>query len=95
MFKILDCTLRDGGYYTNWDFETNLINDYLKCMSDIKADYVEIGFRSCQKDRYYGPLAYSTNSYIDSLKVPKNLSKKLGVMINADEILKHKSKKNK
>lgn len=20
MFKILDCTLRDGGYYTNWDF---------------------------------------------------------------------------
>ena len=47
MFKILDCTLRDGGYYTNWDFETNLINDYLKCMSDIKADYVEIGFRSC------------------------------------------------
>lgn len=21
--QILDCTLRDGGYYTNWDFENS------------------------------------------------------------------------
>ena len=25
-FKILDCTLRDGGYYTNWDFKSQLVN---------------------------------------------------------------------
>ena len=24
--KILDCTLRDGGYYTNWDFDRNLVD---------------------------------------------------------------------
>lgn len=24
--KILDCTLRDGGYYDSWDFPTDLIN---------------------------------------------------------------------
>ena len=23
--KILDCTLRDGGYYNNWNFKKNLI----------------------------------------------------------------------
>ena len=23
--KLLDCTLRDGGYYNNWDFSKNLI----------------------------------------------------------------------
>ena len=28
--NLLDCTLRDGGYYNNWDFSTDLINDYLK-----------------------------------------------------------------
>ena len=28
--KILDCTLRDGGYYNNWDFSTNLSKNYLK-----------------------------------------------------------------
>ena len=27
--KILDCTLRDGGYYNNWDFSKDLIEDYL------------------------------------------------------------------
>ena len=26
--KILDCTLRDGGYYTGWDFSDNLVNSY-------------------------------------------------------------------
>ena len=28
--KILDCTLRDGGYYTNWDFDSNIIDNYIK-----------------------------------------------------------------
>ena len=30
--KILDCTLRDGGYYNNWEFKKDLINEYLKVM---------------------------------------------------------------
>ena len=42
--NLLDCTLRDGGYYNNWKFNKNLINDYLKVISDY-VDYVEIGFR--------------------------------------------------
>ena len=25
--EVLDCTLRDGGYYNNWDFKIELIND--------------------------------------------------------------------
>ena len=52
--KILDCTLRDGGYYNNWNFDIELINKYLKVMSDIKVDYVEIGFRSGEKKEYRG-----------------------------------------
>ena len=30
--KILDCTLRDGGYYNNWDFDQELVEVYLKSM---------------------------------------------------------------
>lgn len=26
--KILDCTLRDGGYYTNWDFDDKTVDAY-------------------------------------------------------------------
>ena len=28
--NLLDCTLRDGGYYNNWFFTKELINEYLK-----------------------------------------------------------------
>jgi len=49
--KILDCTLRDGGYYNNWEFSNELINEYLKVMNDLKIDFVEIGFRFLDKVR--------------------------------------------
>jgi len=83
--KILDCTLRDGGYYNNWDFSEELINDYLQTMSDIKIDYVELGFRSLNKNEYRGPCYYTTDDFLNSLKIPKNL--KISVMVNANEIL--------
>ena len=47
--KLVDCTLRDGGYHNNWEFKKDLINQYLKVMDDIKVDYVEIGFRFIDK----------------------------------------------
>ena len=41
--NLLDCTLRDGGYYNNWFFKKDLINEYLRVMDLLKIDYVEIG----------------------------------------------------
>ena len=71
--KILDCTLRDGGYYNNWDFSKEVVNDYLKTMSLIGIDYVELGFRSFQLKDFKGPTWYTTESYLESLSIPKNL----------------------
>jgi len=85
--NILDCTLRDGGYYNNWDFPKELVNDYLKAMSQIGIDYVELGFRSFQTKDFKGPTWYTTESYLNSLNIPKNLN--LGVMVNAFEIISH------
>ena len=85
----LDCTLRDGGYYTNWIFSKNLINDYLTSMNDIKIDYVEIGFRFLDNKKK-GALAYTKESFLKKLKIPKKLN--LGVMINASDFL-NKSRK--
>ena len=42
--KILDCTLRDGGYINNWNFDDTFINEYLSLMSKLNIDFVEIGF---------------------------------------------------
>ena len=89
--KVLDCTLRDGGYYNNWNFSIHLINKYLKVMSDIKVDYVEIGFRSLERKEFRGPCAYTTDQFLNDLKIPKTL--KLGVMINGAELIKENTLK--
>jgi 4-hydroxy 2-oxovalerate aldolase len=83
--NLLDCTLRDGGYYNNWNFSKELVNFYLKSISKSGIKYVELGFRSLKKNNFKGPNWYTTDEYIKSLKIPKNIN--LGVMVNAVEIL--------
>ena len=84
--KILDCTLRDGGYYNNWDFDNELVEIYLKSMGDAFIDVVEIGFRSPPKNSFMGPYVYSLDEHLESLPLPKNIL--IGVMINAKEYIK-------
>ena len=38
MIKVLDCTLRDGGYYNLWDFEPQVVESYLKSMAAANID---------------------------------------------------------
>ena len=85
--QILDCTLRDGGYYNNWDFSKEIVNDYLKVMSQVGVDCVELGFRSFKAKSFKGPTWYTTESYLNSLSIPKNLT--IGVMVNASELIFH------
>tara|TARA_B100000902_G_scaffold213715_1_gene203244 strand:- start:3285 stop:4886 length:1602 start_codon:yes stop_codon:yes gene_type:complete len=87
--NILDCTLRDGGYYNNWYFKKDLVNEYLRVMDIIKVDYVEIGFRFVDKIKIKGPTAYSEESFLRTLKIPKGL--KIGVMINAADFINNKN----
>jgi 4-hydroxy 2-oxovalerate aldolase len=86
--KIIDCTLRDGGYYNNWDFPDELINKYLLAMESAGIDYVELGFRFFETEgKFLGGCAYSTDDFIATLKVPDSI--KLGVMLNASDLLKY------
>ena len=83
-YKILDCTLRDGGYYNNWLFSKKLTQDYLYAMSKSGIKYVELGFRSPVKNVYKGQNWYTSEEYLNKLSIPKNLS--IGVMVNVFEI---------
>ena len=31
-FNLLECTLRDGGYQVNWDFDEDFVKDYLEAL---------------------------------------------------------------
>lgn len=82
---LLDCTLRDGGYYNSWNFPLNITDKYLDAMSAAGVDIVELGLRSLINKGFKGACAYTTDSYIRTLTIPSNL--KVAVMINATEIV--------
>lgn len=42
--KILDCTLRDGGYINDWNFGYNCITNTLKKLNTAHMDIIEVGF---------------------------------------------------
>lgn len=42
--KILDCTLRDGGYVNSWEFGQKVIFAIYENLSESKIDYIECGF---------------------------------------------------
>ena len=83
--KILDCTLRDGGYYTNWDFDKDLVKTYCKSMESLPIDYVEIGYRSIPLEGYLGEYFYCPEFVMKELKelMP---SKKLVIILNEKDI---------
>lgn len=82
---ILDCTLRDGGYYNSWNFPSEVVSDYLAAMAAAKVDIVELGLRSLKNSGFKGASAYTTDTYINSLEIP--LSLKVAVMVNASELV--------
>lgn len=47
-FKILDCTIRDGGYLNDWTFDKTLVRELYRNLSRAGIDFIEIGFRHKQ-----------------------------------------------
>lgn len=42
--KLLDCTLRDGGYINDWNFGFQTIRSLIRKLIEAQVDYVEVGF---------------------------------------------------
>ena len=80
---ILDCTLRDGGYYNKWDFPVELVGSiWLQC--NLRVDVVELGFRFLSNEGFKGPYAFTTDYFLNTLDIPESLS--VSVMINSSDL---------
>jgi len=80
--QICDCTLRDGGYYTNWDFNESLVINYFTTMNAIPAiTHIEIGYRSKPMSDYYGEYYYCPDHV---LRMAKEYcpNQQLAIMLN-------------
>ena len=82
---VLDCTLRDGGYYNNWNFPQRVVEQYLQAMDAANVDIVELGMRSLKNEGFKGAAGFTTDEYLDTLPLPPSL--KVGVMVNASELV--------
>lgn len=85
MLNILDCTLRDGGYYNNWKFDKDIVNNYLRAMEECSVNVVELGFRFNSSDSSLGPFGSTTEDFLQTLDLPTNLQ--YALMINGKEFI--------
>ncbi|MBR1402882.1 MAG: aldolase catalytic domain-containing protein [Treponema sp.] len=83
--KVLDCTLRDGGYCNGWQFGQKNIQKILKSLVDAGTDIIECGFLT-NKISYDADISKFTDlSQLQSF-IPNNYKKKLlVVMVNYGE----------
>ena len=77
--NLIECTLRDGGYYNNWNFTKKFANNYLNVLSQLGIDYIEIGFKKIINSRFWtidaGLRALCSHAHPPGqLQVPKTMN---------------------
>ena len=92
-FNIIDCTLRDGGYYNNWHFSENLIKKYIQQINLSPIKFVEIGFLTFPKNNRKGITANCSKRFFKNFDFPKNTN--FGIMINASDLINYKNELEK
>ena len=83
--KILDCTLRDGGYINNWNFKKNNIEFILKHLVLSGADYVECGFLK-EKEYDINKTFFNNTEQLSRLLPEEQNNTKFTLMINYGEV---------
>ena len=79
--NILDCTFRDGGYYTDWNFSDRIVLDTIKVLKPL-VDVIELGFKSPLKGGRYRRCSEHLLEFIE-----KN-NTKFSFMVNINEFTK-------
>lgn len=84
--KLLDCTLRDGGYINSWEFGEKNIDYIISKLDSANLDIIEIGFYTDMAHEF-GCALYSNEDEIRKLcPVPKNSEYAAMIAIGEKEI---------
>ena len=84
-YKILDCTIRDGGYYTDWHFTDDFVNEYLTACANSLVSMIELGYISNSQDTN-GPYYHLEKNILKKAKKILGAKKKIFAMVNFKEI---------
>ncbi len=81
MVKILDCTIRDSGYETNWNFDDEFVFDLMQKLNDKNVSYFEIGYRNHIDNEDKGRFYNCTPQFIKKYYQAKG-NLEIGVMVD-------------
>ncbi|MDR0785804.1 MAG: hypothetical protein LBE74_07995, partial [Treponema sp.] len=81
---VLDCTLRDGGYYNAWDFDKKIVGAYIEATNNLPIDYIEVGYRNTPQKEYLGKYGYCPVYELAAIR--KKSNKKMAVMVNEKDV---------
>ncbi len=85
---LLDCTLRDGGYYNNWRFGKDLAVSLIRALNLAGVDIIEVGFKTpaCHMgEEFDGLFRFCPESQLDFLA--DHQRSEYAFMINAREFI--------
>ena len=83
--RILDCTLRDGGYVNNWKFGFENIKDTVKRLIQAGIDIIEVGYLSSKGDFSADESQYSSVDAIKRILPADRKNTLIAVMINCGD----------
>lgn len=85
-FEILDCTLRDGGYYCDWDYDDAMVARYIDGVARAGIHIVEIGFRSKSRRGFAGKYKFCRDSLLLRLFMDRPV--RVAVMIDGKDFIR-------
>ncbi|GAA4059341.1 hypothetical protein GCM10023065_06300 [Microbacterium laevaniformans] len=83
---VLDCTLRDGGYYTAWDFQQDVVGSYLRAASKLPISTIELGYCNLPRDGYFGQYYFLNEATTARAKGILREDQRLAVMLDEKSV---------
>lgn len=81
MVKILDCTTRDGGHLTNWNFDRRFVLELIETLNRCGVSFFEIGYRNFFDNENKGEFYNCDENLLEKYKnYKKDLD--IGVMVD-------------
>lgn len=83
--KLLDCTLRDGGYVNDWHFGKSVIKGIMEKLVISHVDIIECGYLSQKKGGNPNDTQFSSLNELTEILPEKHADQEFAVMINYGE----------
>ena len=85
--RLIDCTLRDGGYHNSWNFSKKFAEETIQNLVSSGVTHIEVGFRKPKnlQKKSEGIFANLESVNLQSLEISEEA--KIGLMINASDYM--------